>query len=529
MPSAEPRGIVAAVSAHHRSLGWRRHRIFRSFGAAGLAVGLVAALVAGTAAVAIAGQPAVSDRPAGSTRTLQYAIGVPVCAPAKSGYATCFAERRVLVKKGTLGAEAFVSGDGLSTGLVRSGPRTTIGPAGGLTPGDLATAYGFNPKATGSNQTVAVVEAFNDPTIDADLQTFDSEYGLSACSESDGCLKVVNQKGQTTGLPPDDKTGWSVEESLDVETVHSVCESCKILVVEATSDSNANLGAAVDWAATAGKATEISNSYGGPETTQAESDYNHPGVVITAASGDDGYDAFDQLGGAGKVDAPNTPAAFPTVVAVGGTSLYLSQSGLRQSETVWNDNGVKGAFELAIGQPLGAGGGGCSRRFTAESWQLKVADWSSTGCGTHRLVADVAADADPLTGFDIYHSYACGTSCSPTGWETVGGTSVASPIIAALFALAGGAHGVRYPAATLYSHLGDHSDLYNVTAGGNGFCDGEGAAACGDWNLEGAGVLDCDYTATGTLAVGDRACDALPGYNGPTGVGAPRGLGAFKL
>ena len=105
---------------------------------------------------------------------------------------------------------------------------------------------------------------------------------------------------------------------------------------------------------------------------------------------------------------------------------------------------------------------------------------------------------------------------------------MASPIIASMFAVAGGAHGVVYPAETLYSHLGTSADLYDVTSGGNGFCDGAGAAECGDWNLKGAGDLDCDFTAAGVLNVGDRACDALPGYDGPTGVGTPKGLGAFK-
>ncbi len=530
MSPIERRGVVAGALAVGGGHGpGRRWGPFRSLRAAALAGGLAAAMLSGTAAVTVAGGTAAAGSSAGLGGSLRYAIGVRVCAPAKSGHATCFVERRELVKRGTLGAEAFVPGDGLVGGLTRSGPRATIGPAGGLTPDDLASAYGFNAAATVADQTVAIVDAYNDPAIDADLQTFDTQYGLKACSEADGCLKVVNQTGHTTGLPANDSTGWSVEESLDVEAVHSVCEECKIVLVEASSSSNASLAAAADWAATAGKATEISNSYGGPETTQGESDYNHPGVVITAAAGDDGFDAFDQLGGNGTINAPNTPAAFPTVVAVGGTSLYLGQNGTRQSETVWNDNGVKGAFELAIGQTLGAGGGGCSRRFTAQSWQRGVANWSSTGCGTRRLVADVAADADSLTGFDIYHTYDCGTPCSPTGWETVGGTSLSSPIIAAMFALAGGAHGVRYPAETLYSHLGDHADLYNVTVGGNGFCDGEGAAVCGDWNLKGAGVLDCDYTASGAVAMGDRACDAQAGYNGPTGVGTPRGLGAFKI
>ena len=266
----------------------------------------------------------------------------------------------------------------------------------------------------------------------------------------------------------------------------------------------------------------------GPESATEQTAYNHPGIVITASAGDDGYYDFDFLGGNGTISKPNTPAAFPSVVAVGGTSLYLGQTATRQTEGVWNDNGVKGYDEELLGEKLGAGGGGCSTLFTAPSWQTGTAKWSQTGCGTHRLVNDVSADADYLTGFDIYHTYNCGSDCDPLKWETIGGTSLASPIIAAMYALAGGAQGVADPASTLYKHLGDAADLYDVTSGGNGFCDGEGAAACGDWNLKGAGDLDCDYTAAGKVSAGDRACDALPGYDGPTGVGTPNGLGAFK-
>ncbi len=458
-----------------------------------------------------------------------YAIGKPFCSPAKAGFASCDAVRRVEVKKGTPGAMPYRLGGGAVPSAATRGPAATIGPKGGLTPSDLATAYGFNSTATGTGQTVAIVDAFNDPNINADLQTFDSNYGLATCNTSNGCLKVVNETGGTT-LPADDTTGWSGEESLDVETVHSVCQKCKIILLEASSESNADLGTAENTAVTL-KATEISNSYGDAESggTSVASDYNHPGVVITASAGDDGYYDFDQLGGSSPspYNQANTPASFNTVVAVGGTSLYLGQSATRQSETVWNDNGVKGYWELNFGQAMGAGGGGCSTLFDAQGWQTHLKVWPSTGCGPNRLVSDISADADYLTGFDIYDTYTCGTPCGPAGWKTVGGTSLASPIIAAMFALAGGAKGVKYPALTLYGHLGS-SSLYDVTTGGNGFCDGEGAAACGDPNTLGAGILDCDYPASGsTPSAGDLACDASVGYDGPTGVGTPNGLGAF--
>ena len=155
-------------------------------------------------------------------------------------------------------------------------PAATIGPTGGLTPSDLTTAYAFSSTATGTGQTVAIIDAYNDPNINADLQTFDTKYGLATCSEANGCLKVVNQTGGST-LPANDTTGWSVEESLDVETVHSVCQNCKIILVEANSESNADLATAVNEAATL-KATEITNSYGSYEadrTSTQNAAYNH--------------------------------------------------------------------------------------------------------------------------------------------------------------------------------------------------------------------------------------------------------------
>ena len=345
---------------------------------------------------------------------------------------------------------------------------------------------------------------------------------------------MVSQTGTTT-LPPNDTTGWSVEESLDVETVHSVCQKCKIILIEATSNSDANLEAAENEAATL-KATEISNSFGAPETGSTATDeaaYNHPGIVTTASAGDDGYFSFDKLA---AVNAPEEPASFNTVVAVGGTSLYLGQTGTRQSETVWNDNGPRDVFEQEFGQD-GAGGGGCSSLIAAQQWQDHVPNWAQTVCGTHRLSADVSADADYLTGFDVFDSFTCANNCVPSaGYFTIGGTSLASPIIASMWALAGGAHGVKYPSLSLYGHLGTAS-LYDVTVGGNGYCDGIGASNCGEPppsspnpNTYGFGRVDCSFPATGsTPSAGDRACDALTGYDGPTGVGTPNGLGAFAV
>src|SRR5579862_6656703 len=235
-----------------------------------------------------------------------YAVGKPVCKTPKNVLtahrATCTALRRVLVKAGTSGAKPFTPAAG-ATGAA------TMGPNLGLTPSDIVSAYHLTTSPTaGSNQTIALVDAYNDPNIQSDLDTFDTQYGLSCSS----CLTVVGQTGSTSSLPADDTTGWSVEESLDVEAVHGVCPACHILLVEANSDGNADLAAAENEAAVLG-ATEISNSFGEPE---AETDstfqaaFNHPGIVVTAASGDDGYYSYDWLGLNGTINQPNIPAAY---------------------------------------------------------------------------------------------------------------------------------------------------------------------------------------------------------------------------
>ena len=445
--------------------------------------------------------------------SLGYAMEEDVCQqPSLPGEVACLAVRRVPVSKGTPGAEAVM---GNPAGY-------SVGPAGGLTPADLASAYSFSPTATGTGQTVGIVDAFNDPNINSDLQVFDSRYGLSTCNTSNGCLSIVNEDGGTQ-LPPDDTSGWSLEESLDVETVHSVCEQCKVLLVEASSTEDSDVAQAEDEAVSLG-ADEVSNSFGAPEsptTPTFEAAFNHPGTVIAAPAGDDGYYSYDLKE---ATDEPLAPASFNTVVAVGGTSLSLDADGSRGSETVWNDNGPDDIFGSA--SPRHASGGGCGTLFAAQAWQTAVSDWASTGCGDMRLVSDVSADGDPGSGLDVYDSYSCPSGCS-TGWETIGGTSLSTPIIAAMYGLAGGSHGVSYPAATLYSHLGT-SALYDVTTGGDGWCDGESASQCGDPNNQGFGLVDCDYAASGSLNVGNLACDASTGYDGASGVGTPNGLGAFE-
>jgi hypothetical protein len=497
-------------------------RLFRG----GIAAAVTAALVAIGAPIVFGGGTPSNAAGLSLGRTY-FGIAKPVCAESKSQTTLrCFADERAIVSKGTPGARAFVLG-GTATA------NGTVGPSGGLTPGDLAKVYGLATTG-GTGQTVAIVDAFNDPNINSDLQTFDSNYSLAPCSTANACLRIVGQTGSAAALPANDTTGWSAEESLDVETVHALCQACKIILVEANSPTTADMAAAENEAA-ALHATEISNSFGGPEslagfTPTQTAAFNHPGIAIVASSGDDGYFDFDRaMVQPPGPNSPQEPAALNTVVSVGGTSLFLNQAGGRQFETVWNNNGTRDVWEETFGAPQGAAGGGCSTVIAARLWQTSERGWASTACGTRRLVADVAAVADPFTGFDVFDSFVCG-NCPAAGWHTFGGTSLAAPIVAATFALAGGSHGIQYPALTLYGHPGK---LYDVTVGGNGVCGGEGAPQClglgQNPKAQAFGTIDCDYPATGTTpSVGASACDAAPGYDGPSGLGTPNGIVAFS-
>jgi plastocyanin len=481
-----------------------------------------------------------SSAAAARGRTVHYAKPEHLCARPTAGQLSCQAVRLVPAAKGSRGAKAYVE------------PNYTTGPKGGLTPADLASAYGFDPNRA-VRQTVAIVDAHDDPKALANLNAFDSRYGLPR--ETATSFRKVNQNGSVSPLPAADR-GWASEIALDIEAVRAVCHRCRILLVEAAAATAGNLAAAVNTAARLG-ANEISNSYGGPESATAspslQAAYNHPGVVITAATGDDGWydwDLANEGPNGASANAPNAPAAYPTVVAVTGTALALNANGTRQHEDVWNENGpddVHGVDPtLGWVGAQGASGGGCSTIYSAPMWQARARGYANTGCGAKRATGDIAALADPFTGFDVYDTYGW------TGWATAGGTSLASPIVAAMWALAGGAHGARYPAQSLYDNLRFRSSsIYDVTLGGNSFCGGDSAANCsaavqsmtggGTGNPNElanknpfyangwAGLLDCGFPhsgASGTIAANTQ-CNAVSGYDGASGVGAANGLAMF--
>ncbi len=488
------------------------------------------------------------------------------CSAPTPGYAGCMAlelERRR--------SATHAQGDPLAGG---SGARTKFEtaaeceelPSACLSPSDLQSAYfpGEAPQAPASApQTVALVDAYNDPKAEADLTVYSKAFDLPAihaCSGSEsGCFEQVGQSG-TGALPfPQSESvrqtkelvcvtevpgetqleletrekacdelveaeGWAVEISTDIEVTHAVCQNCKILLVEASEPSYRDLEEAEQTAVRLG-ATEISNSWGGSQEGFDPQAFNHPGIAISAAAGDDGYlNWTDAEAAAAKKEkyyaGADFPASSPDVVAVGGTKLNTFD-GVRQSESVWNED------PGPANENHGAGGGGCSGEpNSSPSWQKAVPDWSAVGCGNKRAVADISADGDPYTGVAVYDSVPTVQEPQepateeavnePLEWWPIGGTSVASPIVGSMFALAGGAHGVAYPAQTLYSHLGT-SVLHDVTAGGNGDCHG---------NYSGCGG---SLTSTLDCGVGAWICNATTGYDGPTGVGTPNGIGAFKV
>jgi len=373
--------------------------------------------------------------------TTSEALGVEhahaaVCAEAPVGFAHCHARARVdatgkMELRADLHPDATVSGFG---------------------PADLKSAYAL-PASPNGSPTIAIVDAFGYPNAETDMATYRAQFGLPACTSATGCFRKVNQNGATSPLPATD-TGWSQETALDLDMASAICPTCKIILVEASSASFNDLAAAVNRAAAMG-ATTISNSYGGTESSSGlsfDSAYTHSGIAITVSSGDSGFGV-------------EYPASSAHVTAVGGTHLVRSSTTRGWTETVWSGAGA-----------------GCSGLVAKPSWQ------HDASC-TRRTVADVSAVADPNTGVAVRW-----TSGASGGWGVFGGTSVAAPIIAGVYALANNFAGTATPASIAYANTACFND---VTSGSDG--------SCGSTYL----------------------CTGKTGYDGPTGLGTPKGLCGF--
>lgn len=304
-----------------------------------------------------------------------------------------------------------------------AGASPMVTPSG-FGPNDLRTAYGLTTASTsnGAGKVIAIVDAYGYPNAEADLQVYRKQYGLPDCTTANGCLKIVNQTGGSS-LPRTD-AGWDQEQALDLDMASAICPNCKILLVQASSASFANLAAAVDYAATVPGMVAISNSYGGSEYSgevNDQSHFNNPttrGIAVTVSSGDNGYGV-------------EFPAAASNVTAVGGTHLVLGSG-----ETAWS-----------------GAGSGCSAYIAKPSWQ------TDGGC-KNRTVADVSAVADPNTGVAVY-----GPNHGKSQWMVFGGTSVSAPLIAGVYAVSGSVN----TTSALYGGTGG---LHDVTSGSNGSCGG---------------------------------------------------------
>ncbi len=356
------------------------------------------------------GTPATAPSGTAVAQALRQATGLSpaqvtardVCPPVAKGQARCAGETLVLRSSG-VPVRPHVRAQA-SLGRVRPGrsrPGATLAAAPSLappqvdTPAYLEQAYDLSylSQTGGSGDTVAIVDAFDDPTAETDLAVYRSTYGLPACTTQNGCFQKVNGSGATSPLPAADGT-WDTEISIDLDAVSAVCPNCHILLVEAQSDLDTDMNAAVQTAHRM-NADQISASWTLTESTAPSDTYTFPGVATVAASGDEGYV------GPGE---DNYPAAFAGVTAAGGTTLTPASS-----------VGVRGFSEGA----WSGGGSGCDVNVGQPSYQPHA------GCAG-RAYADVSADADPSTGLEVYVN---------GSWGLYGGTSLATPLIAAYYAI----------------------------------------------------------------------------------------------
>jgi Predicted protease len=299
-------------------------------------------------------------------------------------------------------------------------PLASTSPTG-LSPATIQAAYSFSTSLSGAGKTIAIVDAYNDPNAESDLGVFSAQYSLPSCTTSNGCFQKVNQTGGTSY--PKTNSGWALEISLDVQWAHAIAPGAHILLVEASSNSFANLMAAEDYAAS--HAQYVSNSWGGSEFS-GESTYDghfsRSGVSFFVSAGDSGLPA-------------DYPSASPNVISVGGTTLHFS-SGVFSSETGWSSSG-----------------GGCSAYEAANASQST----GSVHCSGKRATPDVSLDADPSSGVSVYDSV---KYFGRSGWFTVGGTSASSPMWAARSADSGAVVNAAYVYGTNITYR-------DITSGGN--------------------------------------------------------------
>ena len=321
---------------------------------------------------------------------------------------------------GTASCHALVTTDGVGN------PNATTSPTG-LSPATIKSVYNFPTSSTaGAGKTIAIVDAYDDPTAESDLAVFSSTFGLPACTTANGCFKKVDQTGGANY--PRKDAGWALEISLDIQWAHAIAPGAKILLVEASSNSFANLLVAEDYARA--HAQYVSNSWGGSEfsgESSYDSHFAQSGVSFFVSSGDSGLPA-------------QYPSASPNVISVGGTTLNFSGSNFA-SETGWSGSG-----------------GGCSVYETATSAQSSFSQYGQANCAGKRATPDVSLDADPASGVSVYDTT---RYQGQAGWFRVGGTSASSPMWAGRSAVAGTVVNSAYV-------YGNSITYRDITSGNNG-------------------------------------------------------------
>lgn len=297
-----------------------------------------------------------------------------------------------------------------------------VKPAG-MSPDEIKAAY--NLPSTGGHGTIALVGAYDDKTIEADLGTFSAMFGLPSCTTANGCFE---KHATASGIKTN--SGWAMETSLDIEWAHAIAPNAKILLVEAATPSGANLLKAVDYANSRADVVAISMSFGGPEFQEEQSLDAHfmskNGAVFFASSGDNGAGA-------------SWPASSPDVISVGGTTLSFKSDGTVSKESAWTGSG-----------------GGVSAYEPQPSYQNA---YSIPKANSMRAIPDVSYDADPHSGYSIYVK---------GKWYVVGGTSAGAPQWAAIQSL-----GLSASNANFYSDkasAGNASFFRDITSGTNGDC-----------------------------------------------------------
>ena len=341
-------------------------------------------------------------------------------------------------------------------------PKLSSGSPTGLPPSAIQSVYnlsGLSSSSTaGSGQIIPIIDAYNDPNALSDLNTFNAQYGypqLSTCSslsQTGPCFEQLDPQGT-----PKVNSGWALEESLDIEWSHAQAPGAKIVLVQAASNSNANLFGAVQYANSLG-ATEVSMSFGSSEfsgETSYDSYFTNPGTLYTASSGDSGH-------------GTEYPAASPNVIAVGGTTLNgcsgTSCSGFT-SETAWSGSGGGASSVESIP--------GYQSSYTGPVYG---ASSISSLTAQQRGIPDVSFDANPNTGVSVYDST---RYQGQVGWFTIGGTSVGAPDWAGILAAgaSAGASALQGNAA-IYSG-GYKTNLTDITSGTNGTCGTDCTAGSG--------------------------------------------------